>query len=64
MTTLDPRTASPQRVFIGKNPDKSSAVTLADGKGAPRIVMRVDQDGNPQIRFLNAKGKVTRTIKG
>ncbi|YCK40188.1 hypothetical protein ACNF49_40820 [Actinomadura sp. ATCC 39365] len=29
MTTLDPRTASPQRVFIGKNPDKSSAVTLA-----------------------------------
>ncbi|WP_143121142.1 hypothetical protein [Streptosporangium canum] len=55
---------SPQRVFIGKNPDKSSAVTLADGKGTPRIVMRVDQDGNPRIQFLNAKGKVTRTIKG
>ncbi|GAA3466555.1 hypothetical protein [Nonomuraea roseola] len=55
---------SPQRVFIGKNPDKSSVVTLADGKGTPRIVMRVDQDGNPQIQFLNAKGKVTRTIKG
>ncbi|WP_125645900.1 hypothetical protein [Nonomuraea sp. WAC 01424] len=55
---------SPQRVFIGKNPDKSSAVTLADGKGAPRIVMRVDQDGNPRIQFLNAAGKVTRTIKG
>ncbi|MFC4012329.1 hypothetical protein ACFOY2_34200 [Nonomuraea purpurea] len=55
---------SPQRVFIGKNPDKSSAVTLADGQGTPRIVMRVDQDGNPQIQFMNAKGKVTRTIKG
>ncbi|GAA3508760.1 hypothetical protein GCM10023075_68820 [Streptosporangium album] len=55
---------SPQRVFIGKNPDKSSAVTLADGRGTPRIVLRVGQDGNPQIQFLNAKGKVTRTIKG
>ncbi|MER6947654.1 hypothetical protein ABT294_26840 [Nonomuraea sp. NPDC000554] len=64
MAEFQKKYPSPQRVFVGKNPDRSSAVTLADGKGTPRIVLRVGQDGNPQIRFLDATGKVTRTIKG
>lgn len=64
MAAYQKKYPSPQRVFVGKNPDKSAALTLADGKGTPRMVLRVGQDGNPLIQFLNAKGKVTRTIKG
>ncbi|GAA0943573.1 hypothetical protein [Nonomuraea longicatena] len=61
---LKKRYPSPQRVFIGKEPDKASAVTLADGKGIPRIVLRVGANGDPRIQFMDADGKVTRTIKG
>lgn len=64
MAELEKKYPSPKRAFFGKNPDKSVGLTLADGKGKPRIVLRVDDEGDPQIQFLNAKGKVTRTIKG
>ncbi|MEU7004549.1 hypothetical protein [Nonomuraea sp. NPDC046570] len=64
MAAFKAKYPSPQRAFLGKNTDKSSALVLADGKGTPRMVLRVDEDGHPQIQFLNAKGKITRTIKG
>ncbi len=64
MAELEKKYPSPKRAFFGKNPDKSVGLTLADGKGKPRIVVRVDEKGDPQIQFLDARGKVTRTIKG
>ena len=36
----------PRRVFVGKNPDKSATVSLADATGKPRLTLRVDADGN------------------
>jgi len=34
-------------------------VMLADGKGHPRIKMYVTADGQAQLQFLDASGKVT-----
>lgn len=53
---------SPRRVFVGKNTDRSAAITLADGAGKPRINLQVDADGRARIEFLDADGKVTQRI--
>jgi hypothetical protein len=52
----------PRRVFIGKNADKASTVSLADANGKPRLVMTVGADGNASIDFLDADGQVTQRI--
>jgi len=54
--------AGPRRVFVGKNTDKSATVSLADGAGKPRLVMKVDADGNASIEFLDADGKAVQRI--
>lgn len=54
--------AGPRRVFVGKNTDKSATVSLADANGKPRLVMKVDADGNASIDFLDADGKTTQRI--
>ena len=54
--------AGPRRLFAGKNPDKSATVSLADGQGKPRLVMRVNEDGSASIEFLDANGKTTQRI--
>jgi len=53
-----------ERLFIGKDWDKSSAIILSDGKERPRIKIRVSPDGNPEILFLDAAGKVTKKMNG
>ena len=50
----------PRRLFVGKNTDKASTVSLADGQGRPRLIMRVDEDGAASIEFLDAEGKSVR----
>ncbi len=50
------------RVFVGRMPDKSSAVLLLDGKGRPRLTMSVDDSGAAQIRFLDENGKVVYAL--
>src|SRR6186997_144733 len=47
----------PRRVFVGKNAEKASTVSLADATGKPRLVMTVGADGNASIDFLDADGK-------
>jgi hypothetical protein len=64
MAAFQKKYPSPERVYIGKTVEKASALMLADGKGAPRILLRVGEDGDARIQFLDANGKVTRTIKG
>lgn len=54
--------AGPRRLFVGKNSDKSVTVSLADGQGRPRLVMRVNEDGSSSIEFLNAEGKTMQRI--
>lgn len=52
----------PRRVFVGKNSDKSAQVSLADGAGKPRLVLKVDPDGTASIDFLDADGKTVQRI--
>jgi hypothetical protein len=49
----------PRRVFVGKQPDRSAGVTLADAEGRPRLMLRVDADGRAAIELLDDKGAVT-----
>src|SRR5687768_5529972 len=56
--------AGPRRLFVGKNADKSATVSLADGQGKPRLVMRVTEDGASSIEFLDADGRTLQRIPG
>jgi len=53
-----------QRVFVGKQSDKTATVILADGRSRPRLRFVVDSAGAAKIEFLDEAGKVTRTING
>lgn len=53
-----------QRLFAGKNPDKSSMVLLSDRKGHPRLRLSVDSLGMARIDFLDDNGHVTRSLTG
>ena len=52
------------RLFAGKQPDKSSMVTLSDPKGRPRLRLTVDSLGAARIEFLDDAGHVIRTLTG
>jgi len=53
-----------QRLFVGKRPDKSSTVLLADRKGHARLRLLVDSLGSARIEFLDDSGHVTRSLTG
>jgi len=53
---------SPTRVYIGKNDQRESEVTLYDATGKARIKMLVAADGMPKLEFLDASGKATYTL--
>jgi hypothetical protein len=53
---------APRRVFVGKMPDRSATVTLADGDGKPRLKMVVDAAGDPRIEFLDQQGAVVARV--
>lgn len=53
-----------QRLFAGKQPDKSAVVTLSDRAGHPRLRLAVDSLGAARIEFLDETGRVTRTLNG
>lgn len=50
------------RVFVGKNDRQHSVVRLSDAEGRPRLVMQVTPEGEARIEFLDADGKVQRTL--
>jgi hypothetical protein len=50
------------RGYFGRGRDKSVSLTLSDQQGRDRLVARVAPDGTPLIQFLDAEGKVLRTI--
>lgn len=59
---LDLLNASPTRLYVGKNADKESEVTLYDGSGKARIRMLVAADGSPRLDFLDASSRVIYTL--
>ena len=50
------------RVFIGRDRAKSSVLRLFDPMGRPRLVLRVDSLGAPQLEFLDDSGHVTSRL--
>jgi len=51
-----------QRVFVGKQSDKTATVVLADAQSRPRLRLAVDSAGVARIEFLDESGKVVRTL--
>jgi hypothetical protein len=51
-----------KRAFFGKTEDKNSVVDLKDGQGRTRLALHVTADGMASIQFLDANGKVLRTL--
>ncbi|MFI5233253.1 MAG: hypothetical protein ACHQSE_12160 [Gemmatimonadales bacterium] len=50
------------RLFAGRTQDGSSQVILKDAAGNSRLRLRVDSAGSPRLEFLDASGKITRTV--
>ena len=50
-----------ERLFAGKQKG-DSIVKLNDGKGRPRLVLKVSESGEPSVDFLDEAGKVTKSI--
>lgn len=51
-----------QRVFVGKDRDRTASVLLADAQGRNRLALRVDAEGRASIEFLDADGKVVQRL--
>ena len=52
-----------RRLFVGRDVEGSSLVTLSDPDGKPRLRLEVNKSGNASITFLDATGRVVKTIK-
>ncbi|MGA2633647.1 MAG: hypothetical protein ABSF16_05380 [Terracidiphilus sp.] len=50
------------RGYLGRDRDESVSLVLKDQQGQKRLVARVSADGTPVLEFLDASGKVIRTI--
>ena len=46
------------RAYLGRDSDKASSLRLADAGGHNRIILKVGEDGTPEMEFLDASGKV------
>jgi hypothetical protein len=46
------------RMFLGRDTDRSVALRLKDTEGHDRIVIRVAADGAPQLQFLDSAGNL------
>jgi hypothetical protein len=58
------RTEGPKRITVARMKDQSAAVELSDAQGKPRLRLVVDRAGAPRVDFLDATGRVTRTLNG
>src|SRR2546422_5991147 len=52
----------PRRGFVGKNPDRSAVISLADAQGKTRLNLRVDAEGAASIEFLDAAGEGAQRV--
>ena len=63
LAKLPAREIVARRLFAGRDVEGASLVTLSDQDGKPRLQLKVDKLGQANITFLDASGKVVRTIK-
>jgi hypothetical protein len=54
--------ASRTRAFVGKDAAGDARLVLSDGDGRPRLALSVARSGAAKIEFLDAAGKVVRTV--
>jgi hypothetical protein len=62
---MEPRNGVPlmaQRVYVGRDPSKTALLLLSDKMGHPRLRLAVDSLGDARLDFLDADGKVTRSV--
>lgn len=52
----------PRRVFVGKSNERDATVSLADGTGKPRLVLKVAASGAATIEFLDENGKAIQRL--
>ncbi len=52
------------RAFLGRSQDRSSVLAMRDAEGRKRLEIRVTADGKAAIDFLDAGGRVSRSITG
>jgi hypothetical protein len=45
-----------QRLFLGSTRSRNASLVMNDGKGRPRILIDVPDDGEPSIQILDAEG--------
>jgi hypothetical protein len=50
------------RINLGMTPGNSSALTLKDKQGRPRMMLMVSPEGNALIQMFDEKGKVVKSI--
>jgi hypothetical protein len=53
-----------RRIWVGRSADGSALLSLMDAAGNKRIQMKVASKGTAEIDFLDANGKVIKTISG
>jgi hypothetical protein len=59
---LRERYGGKRRLFLGRVSDRSARLAVNDEVGRSRLVLEVAPDGAAAIRFLDADGKVVRTV--
>jgi hypothetical protein len=52
-----------QRLFVGRDLEGASLVTLSDIDGKPRLRLQVDKLGRASIAFLDESGQIVKTIE-
>lgn len=52
-----------RRLFVGRNVEGASLVSLYDPSGRPRLTLEVDEKGTPSITFLDPSGEAVRTFE-
>lgn len=53
-----------ERLDLGESPDKAVYLVLKDRQGRKRLVLAVQPDGTPVLRFFDAQGKIIHQISG
>ncbi|MEO7046948.1 MAG: hypothetical protein ABI091_16720, partial [Ferruginibacter sp.] len=62
MEPIKGQKAIAQRVFVGKDENKTAMVTLADRMGSPRLQLLVDSNGIAKINFLDSAGTLVSSL--
>ncbi|HWZ57735.1 MAG TPA: hypothetical protein VNW46_02070 [Gemmatimonadaceae bacterium] len=52
------------RLFVGRDKQKTAIVQLSDASNRPRLRLTVDSAGAAAVEFLDESGKVTRRLSG